>query len=267
MPIEIVRKQTIRYGEHGEESSSDHLYVNLSGAIEPLLQKLKGCPLSFILAIGLHESKVILKGEEPLSISAISEATGYSRRAVIYAADLLTSLNYVTEIRGKYGQRLFRPAGIVWFGGKRHAKIAHPDEQAPICAAPEGYAKSDATYAKNDAKGMQEGMQSPDVVVVKNVLEKQASGNTKKQQQQQAEAKQILRECGVVGKVLGSLSEKVSPETAKAWCAWLDNPPSYLRNPVGVMISTLKADSEALPPKGKTSAKPKPYIRTKLLND
>jgi hypothetical protein len=89
----------------------------------------------------------------------------------------------------------------------------------------------------------------------------------KKEQQQHARAhvprnrdvvddvKLILESIGICGQNLATLSECVSPETARAWSEWIPNAPKSFTDTVGYTVKTLLRDSNSQPPNHATKQK------------
>lgn len=226
--IEIVRRKSVIYTDVGQTDSTDESYIKISTSFRyGTLRQLQGAPLSAFLDVALHEA------DEPpgVTLERISDETGVSYRHLLRIMPQLCNASYcaISGVDAR-GNQIYRVSAYAWFGKE---KPQHKDTQSITATSHSGNGKRSYDKMSHDNGTV--------VDVVK------LNQNDISRQQQTTRTREILRECGIFGKPLNVLSESVSPETAQAWRDWLKSPPSYLRNPIGVVVNALLADSESRP--------------------
>lgn len=256
--FEIVTEESRGYDEHGHRTSSVRGFIKLDESVEPLLKKLRGAPLSFFICVSAHEPSVCKNGKAPYTRSDVERITGFSERAVQYAAQMLVSLNFVVVCgTTESGEKMYRPSGeYAWFGD-RGAKVAPPGESAKGAkTVPPGVQKTTSRGAKNDAtrgrsrsRGVQKTTHDDDVYTNPETLENKHHHNM-------ASVREILQGGGFRGRRLDEMAGLVTEEEARACVDWIAQAlqvPDQFRAPFGYVYALAKAHSIATLPaiKGK----------------
>lgn len=224
--IIVVKNRSVSYTGKGYDDAHDESYIKISTSFRNgTLRKLQGAPLSAFLDVALHEA------DEPpgVTLERISEETGVSYRHLLRIMPQLCKETYCA-ISGtdERGNQIYRVAAYAWFG------TAKPLDRA-----------SDRASAPNSKKSHDKMSHDIGAIVVD--VSVQNSRTDSKQQTTNTQTRDILRACGVMGKPLQGLSTRVSPETARLWQEWIENAPSNLHNPPGVIVNALLADPDARP--------------------
>lgn len=255
MSFTLIREERITQTGNGLQLEDD-LYIKLDTAFDELVAELgRGGELPALIHIQLREAYAYSGTGNPATLKTIAHAAGdCSERQARRIVKSLLEKSLIAEagLSPRTGEKFYRPLGYAWFGENRaqHAR----SKSAVTSMSP-----LDAPRGRHAAK-----CHPPDLVVVDDDIQSKADLN---EQQQTSVTRKILQECGIFGKPLCKLSENVEPNTARAWQTWLETAPSYLRNPVGIVVSALLADADAQPPKPKAKPENKrrvPRITGKL---
>lgn len=262
--LEIVTEHSRGFDEHGHRTQSVRGFVKLDESVEPLLYRLRGAPLSFFICIAAHEPSVCQNGKAPYTRSDVERITGFSERAVQYAAQMLVSLNFAvvcgTTARG---EKMYRPSGeYAWFGNERGAKVAPQEEKgakvAPRKASTPGVQKPTGRGAKTDipkpssrSRGVQKPSHDDDV----NSRPSQSSG---KHHHNMAGVRQILQAGGFRGQRRDELARILTEDEAHKAAEWVvaaKNHPGQYPKPYGYVYALAISGSIAdLPEISKTES-------------
>ncbi len=240
MAFTLIREERITHTGNGLQLDDD-LYIKLDAAFDELIAELgRSGELPALLHIQLREAYASSGQGDPATLKTIMRAACCEERQARRIVKSLLEKCLITDagLSPVTGEKFYRALGYAWFGNRRSKSGV--SSVTPLDRASPG--RGVASH--------------PPVLVDDDVV----SNNQPKKKQQQTTnnaARNILQECGIFGKPLNVLSENVDEPTATAWKTWLESAPSYLRNPVGVIVSTLLANPEAIPPK------PKPEIKTR----
>lgn len=251
MSFTIIREERITHSDNGLQLEDD-LYIKLDTAFDELVAALgRGGQLSALIHIQLREAFASSGRGEPATLKTIAHAASCKERQAQRIVKSLLAKTLIAEagVSPKTGEKFYRPLGYAWFGNRAGVRGV-----------------SSVTPQNQDADG--QGVKChPPVLVVDDVVLKP---NELLGQQQYSDTRKLLSACGIFGKPLDRLAASVEPETARAWCAWFQQPHANLRNPAGVIVSTLLADPDARPAlHAKNGSAPrvrKPTITGKLAN-
>ena len=229
--LQVIREQRIGFGDLGQESQSDQVYIKILASFGEVLRYLKGARLSTFLCVALHESQIVLGASPALTLSSIQVTTGYSRPAIIESLDELVARRLIEELaeRGEAGEKQYRVCAYAWFGDKRTP--AKGKESLP----PSAESKKTLLAKKSFP------------IVVVDINTTPLLGDHQQQQNLFAATKKLFSQAGVCEPVLSRLSERVELEIAREWCEWLEDAPEEFTNPIGFMVKQLLADPRARP--------------------
>jgi hypothetical protein len=123
MSLQVIREQSIHYGDTGRIGSVEETYVKLSVSFAQLLQTFKGARLSAFLCLALNEAEISFGRSVGMSIYDIAEKSGYDERTVLRSMQYLCKFNYADSVseRGEHGETLYRVRGYAWFGNPKSA--------------------------------------------------------------------------------------------------------------------------------------------------
>jgi hypothetical protein len=255
--IQVVRRQTVGYDQHGDSSYSEDSYIKLLVSFHNgSLQLLKGAPLSVYLAVALREA------DDPpgATLNVIAQDTSLSTRQALRAIQfLLKEDNRFVQESGfepTTGAKIYRVAAFAWFGPK-----GWPSGQKG--GTPFRYDKLSPHY---DTRVR--GMTMSQHVVVGTSSESEKLNQFEDLEQQQ-QVRQILQKAGLVGVVVHRLSKAVSAETAQAWSDWIqgdDHP--RVQNPAGIAVRAILDDPTAQPPapRVKKERKRTPHMQGRFID-
>lgn len=252
MAFTLIREERITHTDSGLQLEDD-LYIKLDAAFDELVAELgRGGQLSALIHIQLREAYASSGRGDPATLKTIAHAASCKERQAQRIAKSLLEKCLIAEagMSPHTGEKFYRPIGYAWFGNNRTK--SRVSSMTPPNAA-------------NDTPGVK--CHPPDTVVVVDQVNLSKEILEKKQQTTNTAARKILQECGIFGKPLERLSESVDEPTARAWLEWIETAPSYLHNPVGVIVNALLADPEAIPPKPRVTGetvKRAPSIRGKF---
>jgi hypothetical protein len=223
-PFQIFQEKSVGYDEEGHRSFSSTYYIKLDESAQGMLGKLKGARLSFFTCISLHEIAVLQRDEPPYTIAYIRDVTGYSERALQYAAPWLLAHGFAvvcgTTARG---EKMYRPTDTYAWFGERGAKIAlvpsNSKRGAKIALAPRG-AKS-APPALQGCKKRQNGVQKTDTVVRRR---DKLNSSDLPLSSSSVTAVQILTEAGLITADRDFANAVITEEHARAIADWIAHP-------------------------------------------
>lgn len=230
--IQVVRQAVVGYDQHGDSSYSDESFIKLLVSFRNgSLRLLKGAPLSIYFSVALHE----VDDPPGATVPMISDDTGLSerqiKRSLPFLADHTHRFVQESGFEPRTGAKIYRVAAYAWFGKSGQPSRAHPQRYDKLSPRAPILSPHDNVALVVDV--------DQDIPLLAEILQ---------QQKQQAEVHDILHACGIFGSPLTHLAHLVSVETAKAWQAWIAEPPRGLRNPAGVVVRALLDDPTALPP-------------------
>lgn len=228
MSFTLIREERITQSGDGLQLEYD-FFIKLDTAFDELLPQLADKELHAYIHISLREAFASSGLGDPATLKTIAHACGkLSERQTQRIVKTLLAKTLIAEagMSPQTREKFYRPIGYAWFGKRTAAQRVTP--------------MTPPTRLQGDKGDIRQG---GDIVVVDVVQ----TPNQVSRQQQFTVTLKILQECGVMGKPLQVLSENVEPEIAELWLAWIQNAPSYLRNPVGIVVNALLADPDARP--------------------
>ncbi|MGB8644067.1 MAG: DnaA N-terminal domain-containing protein [Anaerolineae bacterium] len=279
--FQIVRQKVSGYGPTGLEAQSDEVYIKILASFEEVLPQLKNARLHVFMCIALHEAKVILGKEAPLSLSSIQKKIGYSRNPVIDALDYLVEQNFIDELpgRGQDNEKQYRVRSYAWFGkslapapasnSSDPTDPAAASNRSPLAPRPAsnlgehphpGTDTADSTRSGPTSSGPVGSESEPTrgkFAQVQKVLSDAHDMNdihinhqSEKDSSDMSALLEIFESFDppVAGPNLDQLVETVDLETAQGWQAWIPNAPREFTAPVLFMVSRLKKNPRAKPP-------------------
>lgn len=264
--IEIIRESADGFTHQGHSVSYTETYLKVRRSFRRhALKVLKGAPLSIFWEIALSD--------EPLDIPTICEDTGYTSPTTVCAAlDFLVERRFIEEIgkSGWHGAKLYRAIGYTWSGSDRNAPpdVVATESRIPNNGIWNSTLENEVRLTKTGIRRAKSGIR-PRIVVVDSLVQNSKESSLRKQQQTTTKTRKLLQDCGIFGKPLIRLSEIIDVETAQAWLDWRAEAPSYLRNPVGVIVNALLTDPTSKPPTKSKEEQPRrrPVITGKLAPD
>lgn len=261
MSFTIIREERITHTGNGLQLEDD-LFIKLDTAFDELVAELgRGGELPALIHIQLREAYASSGRGNPATLKTIALAASCKERQAQRIVKSLLGKSLIAEagMSPHTGEKFYRPLGYAWFGSNRES------HKRPVSLPVSGVSSVTPLNMNSEGRGVK---CHPPVLVVDDVDPSQAKSSI--EQQQTTASRKILAEIGIFGKPLDRLSSNVEPKTARAWQAWLERAPAYLRNPVGIIVNALLADPDAQPPMPKTKTeprKPRPVVYGKIANE
>lgn len=208
-----------------------HLHIDLFDVLPALSN---GARLAVFVCIGLFAAD-----SRGATVEDIVDHTGLSEPTVI------KSLRFL-EKHGCVGRSARRgdPAGRPYYRALKYWVYRGPPQADVRSTIPPSIAVS--AIERSSEKNFSSARKVFSAVAVD--INTPPLGNNHQQQQYCAETQKIFAQAHIREPALSRLSERVAPEIAREWCAWLEHAPDEFTNPVGFMVSQLVANPHARPP-------------------
>lgn len=160
--IELIHEQVVGFNEQGQSALRDQYFIKLGLDFERCISSFKEVQLKFFFQLALHEAKIQLCGELPLTIREACSATRTSLRASKSAAYFLLKHNFIVKagVRGNdqpdRGAIMYRVSAFAWFGsGNRPSTPSSVQNLHTLDSARPVQNLHTPTPVQNDARGVQ----------------------------------------------------------------------------------------------------------------
>lgn len=208
-----------------------HLHIDLFDVLPALSN---GARLAVFVCIGLFAAD-----SRGATVEDIVDHTGLSEPTVIKSLRFLEKHGCV----GRSAQGAYRALKYWVYRGPPQADIRSTIPPSIAVSAIERSGQKNFSPARKVFSAVAVDINTPPL------------GNNHQQQQYCAETRKFFARAHIREPALSRLSERVAPEIAREWCAWLEHAPDEFTNPVGFMVSQLVADPHARPPGQRTRSK------------
>lgn len=160
--IEIIHEQVVGFNEQGQSALRDQYFIKLGLDFERCIASFKEVQLKFFFQLALHEAKIQLRGDMPLTIREVSSATRTSLRASKSAAYFLLKHNFIVKagVRSNdqpdRGAIMYRVSAFAWFGnGNRPPTTSGVQNLHTLNNSSPVQNLHTPTPVQNDARGVQ----------------------------------------------------------------------------------------------------------------